>query len=85
MGNPKKIDTKEDSRINFNANSELKEVKNKVVVKLLISDKDGHRSENVTLPTLIGKTDNACIDFGITQYISRQSMYRGIRFLFTRF
>ena len=55
-------------------------MKNKVVVKLLISDKDGHRSENVTLPTLIENPDDACIDFGITQYTSGQSMYRGIRF-----
>ena len=48
--------TKGDSRINVNVNSELKEIKNKVVVKLLISDKDGHRTENVTLPTLIEKS-----------------------------
>ena len=82
LGNPKKDYTKEDSRINFNANAELKEVKNKVVVKLLISDKDGHRSENVTLPTLIGKNpDNACIDFGITpihikaKYVSRHQIF----------
>ncbi len=74
--------TKEDSRINVNANSELKQMKNKVVVKLLISDKDGHRSENVTLPTLIGKNpDDACIDFGITpiyiraKYVSRHQIF----------
>ena len=82
LGNPKKDYTKEDSRKNVNANSELKEVKNKVVVKLLISDKDGHRSENVTLPTLIGKNpDDACIDFGITpiyikaKYVSRHQIF----------
>ena len=82
LGNPKKDYTKEDSLKSVNANSELKEVKNKVVVKLLISDKDGHRSENVTLPTLIGKNpDNACIDFGITpiyikaKYVSRHQIF----------
>ena len=82
LGNPKKNCTKGDSRVNVNANSELKEMKNKVVVKLLISDKDGHRSENVTLPTLIGKNpDNACIDFGITpiyikaKYVSRHQIF----------
>ena len=82
LGNPKKNFTKGDSRVNINGNSELKEMKNKVVVKLLISDKDGHRSENVTLPTLIGKNpDNACIDFGITpiyikaKYVSRHQIF----------
>ncbi len=82
LGNPKKDYTREAGRINVNADSELKEVKNKVVVKLLISDKDGHRSENVTLPTLIGKNpDNACIDFGITpiyikaKYVSRHQIF----------
>ena len=82
LGNPKKDYTKEDSCTNVNANSELKEVKHKVVVKLLISDKDGHRSVNVTLPTLIGKNpDNACIDFGITpiyikaKYVSRHQIF----------
>ena len=82
LGNPKKNLMKGDSRVNVSGNSELKEMKNKVVVKLLISDKDGHRSENVTLPTLIGKNpDGACIDFGITpihikaKYVSRHQIF----------
>ena len=82
LGSPKKDYTKEDSRMHVNTHSELQEVKNKVVVKLLISDKDGHRSENVTLPTLIGKNpDNACTDFGITpiyikaKYVSRHQIF----------
>ena len=82
LGNPKKNFTKSNSRVNNNGNSEIKEIKNKVVVKLLISDKDGHRSENVTLPTLIGKNpDDACIDFGITpiyikaKYVSRHQIF----------
>ena len=82
LGNPKKNFMKGDSRVNVSGNSELKEMKNKVVVKLLISDKDGHRSENVTLPTLIGKNpDDACIDFGITpiyikaKYVSRHQIF----------
>ena len=82
LGNPKKKFTKDDSRVNIGGSSELKQMKNKVVVKLLISDKDGHRSENVTLPTLIGKNpDDACIDFGITpiyiraKYVSRHQIF----------
>ena len=82
LGNPKKKFTKSDGRVNISGNSELKQMKNKVVVKLLISDKDGHRSENVTLPTLIGKNpDDACIDFGITpiyikaKYVSRHQIF----------
>jgi len=82
LGNPKKKFTKGDSRVNLDGNSELKQMKNKVVVRLLISDKDGHRSENVTLPTLIGKNpDDACIDFGITpiyiraKYVSRHQIF----------
>ena len=66
----------------MNTNSDFKEIKNKVVVKLLISDKNGHRSENVTLPTLIGKSpDHACVDFGITpiyvraKYVSRHQIF----------
>ena len=82
LGNPKKKFTKGDSSVDVSGNSELKQVRNKVVVKLLISDKDGHRSENVTLPTLIGKNpDDACIDFGITpiyiraKYVSRHQIF----------
>jgi len=82
LGNPKKKFTKDDSRVNIGGSSELKQMKNKVVVKLLISDKDGHRSENVTLPTLIGKNpDDACVDFGITpiyiraKYVSRHQIF----------
>ena len=82
LGNPKKKFTKDDSRVNIGGSSEIKQMKNKVVVKLLISDKDGHRSENVTLPTLIGKNpDDACIDFGITpiyiraKYVSRHQIF----------
>ena len=82
LGNPKKNFTKGYSREDVTGNSEIKEIKNKVVVKLLISDKDGHRSENVTLPTLIGKNpDDACIDFGITpiyikaKYVSRHQIF----------
>ena len=82
LGNPKKKFTNGNSRANVIGNSELKQVKNKVVVKLLISDKDGHRCENVTLPTLIGKNpDDACLDFGITpiyiraKYVSRHQIF----------
>ena len=82
LGNPKKKFTKDDGRVNIGGSSELKQMKNRVVVKLLISDKDGHRSENVTLPTLIGKNpDDACIDFGITpiyiraKYVSRHQIF----------
>ncbi|MDA9689043.1 hypothetical protein N9V13_01320 [Betaproteobacteria bacterium] len=82
LGNPKKSYRKGDSHLNINAKSELNKIKNEVVVKLLISDKDGHRSEDVTLPTLIGKNpDNACIDFGITpiyiraKYVSRHQIF----------
>ena len=82
LGNPKKHYTKDDSRVNVNGRSDLNEMKNKVVVKLLISDKEGHRSENVTLPTLIGKNpDASCLDFGITpiyiraKYVSRHQIF----------
>ena len=82
LGNPKKKFTKSDSRVNISVNPDLKQMKKQVVVKLLISDKDGHRSENVTLPTLIGKNpDDACIDFGITpiyiraKYVSRHQIF----------
>ena len=82
LGNPKKNYTKGNSCLDVNTNSDFKEIKNKVVVKLLISDKDGHRSENVTLPTLIGKSpDHACVDFGITpiyvraKYVSRHQIF----------
>ena len=57
-------------------------IKTEIMLEVLVSDRNGHRTEKVTVPTLLGKNpDNACRDFGITpvfikaKYVSRHQIF----------
>ena len=82
LGNPKKNKRNTGHITDLVTKNHTDQVRTKVNLKVLITDRDGHRTEKVTLPTLLGKSpDTACRDFGITpvlikaKYVSRHQIF----------